>query len=95
MISINDKHFYTKKNILEKIKFKMGIFQPLKKAIFIGFKVTVVLNEKTNGSSFHFNPFWMHLNDSKIFDEFLQDLQKRRIIKRKDIILFDRDYYGL
>lgn len=33
-------------------------------------------------------------NDSKIFDEVLQDLQKRRIIKRKDIILFDRGYYG-
>ena len=31
-------------------------------------------------------------NDSKIFDEVLQDLQKRRIIKRKDIILFDRGY---
>ena len=33
-------------------------------------------------------------NDSKIFDEVLQDLQKRRIIKRKDMILFDRGYYG-
>ncbi len=33
-------------------------------------------------------------NDSKIFDKFLQDLQKRHIIKRKDIILFDRGYYG-
>ena len=33
-------------------------------------------------------------NDSKIFDEVLQDLQKRRIIKRKDIILFDRGYYA-
>ena len=33
-------------------------------------------------------------NDAKIFDEVLQNLQKRRIIKRKDIILFDRGYYG-
>ena len=31
-------------------------------------------------------------NDAKIFDEVLQNLQKRRIIKRKDIILFDRGY---
>ncbi len=33
-------------------------------------------------------------NDSKIFDEVLQNLKKRRIIKRKDIILFYRGYYS-
>ena len=33
-------------------------------------------------------------NDSKIFDEILQDLHIRRIIKRKGIILFDRGYYA-
>ena len=33
-------------------------------------------------------------NDSKIFDEVLQDIRRRRIIKRKDIILFGRGYYA-
>ena len=33
-------------------------------------------------------------NDPKIFNEVIQDLQKRRIIKIKDIILFNNGYYG-
>lgn len=34
-------------------------------------------------------------NDSKIFIEVLEELHKRRIIKRKDIIYFDKGYYAL
>ena len=86
----NDKHFISKEH-LEKLNLKWGFSTT--KGHFVGFKVTVVLNEKTmipvsilihSGAP----------NDSKIFDEVLQDLQKRRIIKRKDIILFDRGYYA-
>ena len=33
-------------------------------------------------------------NDSKIFDEVLQDPHRRPIIKIKDIILFDRSHYA-
>ena len=63
------------------------------KGHFIGFKVTVVLNEKTMAPV----SILIHSgapNDSKIFDEVLQDPHKKRIIKRKDLILFDRGYYG-
>ena len=86
----NDKHFIPKEH-LEKLNLKWGFSTT--KGHFIGFKVTVVLNEKT------MTPVSILIhsgapNDSKIFDEVLQDLQKRRIIKRKDIILFDRGYYG-
>ena len=86
----NDKHFIPKEH-LEQLNLKWGFSTT--KGHFIGFKVTVVLNEKTmvpvsiliySGAP----------NDAKIFDEVLQNLQKRRIIKRKDIILFDRGYYG-
>ena len=84
----NDKHFIPKEH-LEKLNLKWGFSTT--KGHFIGFKVTVVLNEKT------MTPVSILIhsgapNDSKIFDEVLQDLQKRRIIKRKDIILFDRGY---
>ena len=86
----NDKHFIPKEH-LEKLNLKWGFSTT--KGHFIGFKVTVVLNEKTRAPV----SILIHSgapNDSKIFDEVLQDLQKRRVIKRKDIILFDRGYYG-
>ena len=86
----NDKHFIPKEH-LEKLNLKWGFSTT--KGHFIGFKVTVVLNEKTMAPV----SILIHSgapNDSKIFDEVLQNLQKRRIIKRKDIILFDRGYYG-
>ena len=34
-------------------------------------------------------------NDSKLFDEILQELKRRRLIKYKDIIYFDKGYYSL
>lgn len=34
-------------------------------------------------------------NDAKLFEEILEELQRRRIIKEKDIILFDKGYYSL
>ena len=85
----NDKHFIPKH--IEKLNLKWGFSTT--KGHFIGFKVTVVLNEKT------MVPISILIlsgapNDSKFFDKFLQDFQKRHIIKRKDIILFDRGYYG-
>ena len=86
----NDKHFIPKEH-LEKLNLKWGFSTT--KGHFIGFKVTVVLNEKTMAPV----SILIHSgapNDSKIFDEVLQDLQKRQIIKRKDMILFDRGYYG-
>ena len=86
----NDKHFIPKEH-LEKLNLKWGFSTT--KGHFIGFKVPVVLNEKTMVPV----SILIHSgapNDAKIFDEVLQNLQKRRIIKRKDIILFDRGYYG-
>ena len=86
----NDKHFIPKEH-LEKLKLKWSFSTT--KGHYIGFKVTVVLNEKTMAPV----SILIHSgapNDSKIFDEVLQNLHRRRIIKRKDIILFDRGYYS-
>ena len=33
-------------------------------------------------------------NDSKLFDEILEILQKRRIIQKGDILIFDKEYYS-
>ena len=33
-------------------------------------------------------------HDSKIFDETLKELKKRRIIKSKNILLFDKGYFS-
>jgi len=34
------------------------------------------------------------LHDSKIFDETLKELKRRRIIKPKNILLFDKGYFS-
>ena len=33
-------------------------------------------------------------HDSRIFSEIMTNLQKRRIIRKNDTIIFDRDYYS-
>jgi len=76
---------------LEKLKLEWGYSTT--KGHFIGFKVTIVLDEKT------LCPVAILIhpggpNDSKIFDQILKELKRRRIIKPKDIILFDKGYYS-
>ena len=86
-----DKKYITKEH-LEKLKLNWGYSTT--KGHFIGFKVTVVLNYKT------LSPVSILIhsgapNDSKLFDEILQELKRRRLIKYKDIIYFDKGYYSL
>lgn len=63
------------------------------KGFYIGFKATVVLDYDT------MNPvsILIHFgapNDAKLFDEILENLQKRRIIEKGDILIFDKGYYS-
>ena len=63
------------------------------KGFYIGFKATVVIdydNMKPVAILIHSGA----PHDSKIFDEILETLQKRRIIKKKDILIFDKGYYS-
>ena len=86
-----DKKFI-KKEHLDKLKLKWSYSTT--KGSFIGFKVTVVLNQKT------MSPISILIhsgapNDAKIFDEVLKELRRRRLIKPKDTILFDKGYYSI
>ena len=85
-----DKRFITKEH-LKKLKLKWGYSTT--KGHFIGFKVTVVLDEK------RLTPVSILIHsgapsDTKIFDDVLKELKRRRIIKDGDIIFLDRGYYS-
>jgi hypothetical protein len=76
---------------LEELDLKWGYSTT--KGHFIGFKVTVVLDEKTLCPvSILIHSGAPH--DSKIFDQILKELKRRRIIRPKNILLFDRGYYS-
>jgi len=84
---INHIKQYISPERLEKLKLKWGYSTT--KGNFIGFKVTVVLDEKTlcpvsilihSGAP----------NDTKIFDQILKELKRRRITKPKNTLLFDK-----
>ena len=60
---------------------------------YIGFKATIVIEQDSalpvaiiihSGAP----------HDSRIFSEIMENLQKRRIIRKNDTIIFDRDYYS-
>ena len=63
------------------------------KGFYIGFKATVILDYDS------MNPVSILIhsgapNDAKLFDEIMENLQKRRIIQKGDILIFDKGYYS-
>lgn len=85
-----DKKYITKEH-LERMKLKWSYATT--KGAFIGFKVTVVLNQRTMAPV----SILVHSgapHDTKIFDEVLKDLKTRRIIRKGDVLLFDKGYYS-
>ena len=76
---------------LEKLKLKWGYSTT--KGHYIGFKVTMMLNKDTLCPvCIIINPGAPH--DSTLFEPILQEAKRRRIIKNKDRILFDKGYYS-
>lgn len=60
---------------------------------YIGFKATIVIeHESALPVAILIHSGAPH--DSKIFDEVLKNLQKRRVIQKRDIIIFDKGYYS-
>jgi hypothetical protein len=60
---------------------------------YIGFKATIVIEQKSA------MPVAIIIHsgaphDSKIFNEIMENIKKRRIIRKNDIIIFDRGYYS-
>ena len=82
---ITDKH-------LKKLGLKWSYSTT--KGHFIGFKVTVVL-DKDNMVPVSILIHSGAPNDSRLFEEILKELRRRRNIKEKDLILFDKGYYSL
>ena len=88
---INHIKQYISPERLEKLNLKWGYSTT--KGHFIGFKVSVVLNEETLCPvSILIHPGAP--NDSKLFEPILKELKRRHIIKNKDILMFDRGYYS-
>ncbi|MCC7554314.1 MAG: transposase [Methanobacteriaceae archaeon] len=86
---INHIKQYITTEKLEELNLKWGYSTT--KGNFIGFKVTVVLDEETLCPvSILIHSGAPH--DSKLFEPILKELKRRRIIKNRDIILFDRGY---
>ena len=61
------------------------------KGFYIGFKATVIIDYDS------MNPVSILIhsgapNDAKLFDEIMENLQKRRIIRKGDTIIFDKGY---
>ena len=88
-VDINIVKKYIKKEDLERLKLKWGYSKT--KGAYIGFKVTVVLDKET------LCPISILIHsgaphDSKIFDETLKELKRRRLFRKRTIILFDKGY---
>ena len=63
------------------------------KGFYIGFKGTVVIDyDSMKPVAILIHSGAPH--DTKLYDEILETLQKRRIIRKKDIIIFDKGYYS-
>ena len=60
---------------------------------YIGFKATIVIEQKS-GLPVAIITHSGAPHDSKIFSEIIENLRKRRIIRKNDTIIFDRGYYS-
>lgn len=63
------------------------------KGHYIGFKATFVLDYDS------LTPVAILLhsgapNDSKLFEEILEELHRRRLIRKRDVLIFDKGYYS-
>lgn len=82
---------FIKDKQLKKLGLKWG-YSTTKKH-FIGYKVTVVLEKTTlTPVSIFIHPGAP--NDAKIFDNILKELKRRSLIKKGDIIYFDKGYFS-
>ena len=77
---------------LEKLDLDMGFSTT--KGYYIGFKAAVVI-EKDSLCPISVIIHSGAKNDSKIFDEVLEELNRRRLIRKWQLILFDKGYYSI
>jgi transposase len=83
-----DKKFYTSEE-MERKDFKFGYSSS--KGSYIGGKLTIAIDYDTcQPLAVLFHPGAVH--DSKIFQEILEELKKRRILRVKDTVIADRGF---
>jgi len=83
-----DKKYYSTEELEEK-NFKLGYSSS--KGHYIGGKLTIAIDYDTcKPLAVLFHPGAVH--DSKIFDEILNELKRRRILHNKDIIMADKGF---
>jgi len=89
-LDYNTKRKHRSKKYLEKQNLKWSYASSY--GFYIGFKATIVIEHESampvailihNGAP----------HNTKIFTEIMENLRKRRIIRKKDAIIFDRGYY--
>ncbi len=87
--NINRKH--RNKEYLKKLNLKWSYSSS--KKFYIGFKATIVIeHDSAMPVAILIHSGAPH--DSKIFDNILKELQIRRIIRKNDVIIFDKGYYS-
>jgi len=89
-LDYNVKRKHRSKKYLEKQDLKWSYSSSY--GFYIGFKATIVIEQKSA------MPVAIIIHsgapdDSKIFTKIMENLKKRRIIRKNDIIIFDRGYY--
>lgn len=89
---INILKKYVSPEYLEELDLDMSFSTT--KGYYIGFKVTLVL-EKDSLCPISVIIHPGAKNDSKIFDEVLEELKRRRLLKKGQIILFNKGYYSI
>ena len=89
-LDYNTKRKHRSKKHLEKQNLKWSYASSY--GFYIGFKATIVIEHESSMPV----AILIHSgapHDTKIFTEIMENLRKRRIIRKKDTIIFDRGYY--
>jgi len=90
-LDYNIKRKHRSKKHLEKQDLKWSYASSY--GFYIGFKATIVIEyESAMPVAILIHSGAPH--DSKIFTEIMDELQRRRIIKKRDILIFDKGYYS-
>jgi len=88
---LNWHHRRFTKKFLEQKEFKWG-YSP-SKSFYIGYKLTLAIDYHTRKPL----AFLIHEgspHDSRIYPEILEELRRRRIMRKGDIIITDKGYYS-
>ena len=89
-LDYNTKRKHRSKKYLKKQNLKWSYASSY--GFYIGFKATIVIeHESAMPVAILIHSGAPH--DTKIFTEIMENLRKRRIIRKKDTIIFDRGYY--